>query len=309
MKIGLHDSENDHLKGKKFPNLALMKISAFHKSQGDVVEWWQATEEYNKVYSSKIFDYTPENPLLPPDTIKGGTGYRDVPLNQQLPPEIEESSPDYSIYPTCDYAVGYLTRGCPRSCRWCVVPMKEGNIRPYRTWQEVVREDTQKLTLLDNNILACTYGLEQLEELTATDYKLDLNQGMDARLVNKEVAELLSRLKWQRYMRFSCDTSNQIEDILRVAELLGSFGVKPYRILVYLLVTEDIENASQRVEAIKHLKGINFFAQAERNESLGIVPNKAQKHFALRFMGGRCYKKETWQEHLVRRELDFSEFL
>lgn len=307
MLIGLHDSEKEHLRGKKFPNLALMKISAFHKKQGDTVAWWQATEEYDKVYSSKIFDYTPENPLLPPDTIRGGTGYRDLPLNQKLAPEMEECYPDYSIYPDCDFALGYLTRGCPRSCRWCVVPQKEGNIHPYRTWQDVVRGDTKKLTLLDNNILACSYGLEQLEELTATDYRLDLNQGMDARLVNKEVAELLSRLKWQRYLRFSCDTTNQVDDILRVAELLGEFGVKPYRIFVYLLVTADIENASQRVEAIKHLTGLNIFAQAERNDCMGIMPNKAQKHFALRFVGGRCHKKETWAEHLVRRELNFNE--
>lgn len=82
-KIGLHDSEKDSLKHKTFPNYALMKISAFHKSIGDTVEWWQPEKQYDKVYSSKIFDFTPDNPLLPPNTIKGGTGYD---IKSVLPP-------------------------------------------------------------------------------------------------------------------------------------------------------------------------------------------------------------------------------
>ena len=75
MKIGLHDSEKEHfVKSKnKFPNYALMKISAYHKSIGDTVEWWYHMGKFDKVYSSKIFDFTPENPYLPADTIKGGT--------------------------------------------------------------------------------------------------------------------------------------------------------------------------------------------------------------------------------------------
>ncbi len=305
MLIGLHDSDKENRKRKIFPNLALMKISAYHKARGDDVEWWQETEEYDTVYSSKIFDYTPENPLLPADTIKGGTGYRDIPLNQTLPSEIDSVFPDYSIYPSCDFAVGYLTRGCPRSCRWCVVHQKEGDIAPYKKWQEVVRDDTPKLTLLDNNILACQHGISQLEELATTNFRVDLNQGMDVRLVTKEVAKVLATVKWQRYMRFACDQTAQIDDILRVTEIFRELGVKPYRIFLYVLVTEDVNNASQRVEALKHLKGINFFAQPERNDSLGIVPNKEQKEFALRFMGGRCYKKETWQEYQVRRGFNF----
>lgn len=305
MKIGLHDNENDTMKKKTFPNLALMRISAYHKSLGDTVDWWQPEETYDLVYSSKVFSFTKENPLLPKNTIRGGTGYKDIPLNQELPPEIEACYPDYSIYPTCDYAIGYLTRGCPRACRWCVVPKKEGNIKPYRTWQEVIRPDSDKLTLMDNNILACTYGLEQLEELSATKYKVDLNQGMDVRLVTPDIADLLSRIKWQRYIRFSCDTTAQISEILRVADLFLKRGVKPYRLMIYLLVTDDLDSACLRVETLKKLKGINIYAQAERNDTLGIMPNKAQKEFVNRYMYGRCYKKETWQEYLKRKGFDF----
>ncbi|MDE5584056.1 MAG: radical SAM protein [Ruminococcus sp.] len=231
VRIGLHDSEADSLKNKTFPNYALMKISAWHKLQGDTVEWWYPMGDFDKVYSSKIFDFTPENPYLPPDTIKGGTGYD---IHSALPDEIEEMFPDYSIYPDCDYAIGYITRGCPNKCRWCVVPEKEGNIKPYRTWQELLRPESRKLILMDNNILACKYGVNQLESLIDSGYAIDLNQGMDARLVTDRIAEILSRLKWIRYIRFSCDTMRQIKAVENAVRLLEMYGVKPYRVFIYL---------------------------------------------------------------------------
>ena len=107
---------------------------------------------------------------------------------------------------------------------------------------------------------------------------------MDARLITPEVADILARLKWMRHIRFSCDQESQIEPILRACELLKERGVKPYRVFVYLLVTSDLDNASRRVEALKGLRGINLYAQAERNESLGIRPGKAQLEFAQRYV-------------------------
>jgi hypothetical protein len=135
MLIGLHDAEQDHMPQKTFPNLALMKISAYHKAKGDTVEWWLPISNYSYdiVYSSKVFDFTPSNEYLPEHTIKGGTGY-DV--KSKLSDEMDEMFPDYSIYPACDFAIGYITRGCPNNCPWCVVPEKEGCIKPYCTWQE-----------------------------------------------------------------------------------------------------------------------------------------------------------------------------
>ena len=113
LKIGLHDAEMDSMPKKTFPNYALMKISAYHKSLGDNVEWWLPFNQYDKVYSSKVFDFTPENDYLPPDTIKGGTGYG---LYNELPDEMEYIFPDYSIYPKCDYATWYKPTGeiCPK---------------------------------------------------------------------------------------------------------------------------------------------------------------------------------------------------
>ena len=298
--IALHDAEKEHFKHKTFPNYALMKISAYHRQQGYEVEWWNPLCKYDRIYSSKVFDFTPVDPYLPDDAIRGGTGYRDLPMDKTLPQEIDNMYPDYSIYPDCDYAIGYLTRGCINHCRWCVVPDKEGHIRPYRTWQEVVRKDTDKLVLMDNNILACDHGISQLQSLIGSGYRIDLNQGMDARLVTPEVAEILSRLSWIRFIRFSCDQKSQIEPIRHTLELLGRHGVRPYRVFIYLLVTKDIRDAAERVEALKGYKGINLYAQAERNERLGIVPNALQLEFAQRYIYGGCYRAETWKQYRER---------
>ena len=213
---------------------------------------------------------------------------------------MDDIFPDYSIYSNCDYAIGYLTRGCPNHCKWCVVPRKEGKIRPYRNWKEIVRQDTNKLVLMDNNILACEYGIRQLESLIGSGYKIDLNQGMDARLVNEQTAKILSRLEWIKYIRFSCDQKTQIEPIKRTVELLKRYGIRPYRIFIYLLVTADIEDAVYRVEALKGYKAITLYAQAERNERLGIMPSKMQLEFQQRYIYSGRYRKETWKEYLDR---------
>lgn len=301
MIVGLHDAEKGHFKSKTFPNLALMKISAWHKAQGDTVEWWNPLYNYDRVYSSKVFDFTPSDPYLPEDTIRGGTGYRDIPMNQELPREVDSMFPDYSIYPECDYAIGYLTRGCPNKCRWCVVPEKEGSIRPYRAWEEIVRPDMDKVVLMDNNILACEYGIQQLDSMAGSGYKIDLNQGMDSRLVNDRVARILSRIQWIRFIRFSCDQKSQIGPIKESIEMLGKYGVKPYRIFIYLLITDDLQDASDRVEALKKYKGINLYAQAERNGRLGIVPNTMQLEFQQRYVYGGSYRKETWTDYCIRK--------
>lgn len=211
--------------------------------------------------------------------------------------------PDYSIYPECDYAIGYLTRGCPNHCRWCVVPAKEGGIRSYRRWQNVVRPDTDKLVLMDNNILSCDYGIKQLESLIGSGYRIDLNQGMDARLITEDIAQILSQISWIRFMRFSCDQKSQIEPIERTIELLGKYEVRPYRIFIYMLVTKDIKDAAERVEVLKKHKGINIYAQAERNERLGIAPDPMQLEFAQRYIYGGGYRSESWDEYCQRKQL------
>lgn len=301
LKIGLHDAEFEQMKNKVFPNLALMKLSTFHKSRGNSVEWWDKSKAYDIVYSSKVFDFTPINKNLPMNTLKGGTGYGKF---KDLPKEVDILKCDYSLYPRCDFAVGYLTRGCPNSCRWCIVPRKEGKIQSYAKWQDIVREDSKKIVLMDNNILASSYGISQLEELTQTDYLIDLNQGMDIRLLTDEVCVILKKLKWINYIRFSCDSMGQVPYFENLIELFKKHKLPKSKVFIYTLITQDLTESNERIQRLYGIyKNFNIYAQAERNEFLGITPNKLQKEFANRYVYSRCYKKENWFEYCKRNNI------
>lgn len=283
MRIGLHDSDRT-----RFPNLALMKISAYHKLRGDDVEWWNPLMSYDTVYSSKVFTFTPECPYLPENTIKGGTGYG---LYNDLPPEIDAMFPDYSIYPDCKYAIGFLTRGCIRNCPWCVVPRKEGHIRPYGTWREIKRTDSRDIVFMDNNVLACPHGIEQIEDMAGQDVRVDFNQGLDARLITDDIAAKLARLKWIRFIRMACDTDEMLPVVLGAVERLEQHGVKPYRVFCYLLV-QDVESAERRTIALRD-RNIEVFAQPYRDFSTNAEPTKEQKDFARWVNMKSIFKSKT----------------
>lgn len=287
MIVGLHDGDETN-----FPNLALMKISAWHKAQGDAVEWWNPLFPYDRVYSSKVFSFTPADPYLPPDTIKGGTGYG---IYTDLAPEIDAMYPDYSIYPACDYAIGFLTRGCIRKCPWCVVPKKEGAIKPYRTWEEIKRPDKRDIVFMDNNVLASNHGINQIASMSGNDIRIDFNQGLDARLINRDIAQLLSVVKWRRFIRMACDTDAMIPIIDRAVGHLGECGVKPYRVFVYMLV-QGIESAERRADAL-HKMGVEIFAQPYRDFDNKIEPTREQKHFARWVNRKHLFKSCTWAEY------------
>lgn len=138
MDIGLIDVDGH----SGFPNLALMHLSAWHKARADAVEWWDGFKTYDRVYMSKVFTFSSdvETVIRANEVIRGGTGYKDY---GSLPPEIEATSPDYSMYPHVTHAVGFLTRGCIRNCPWCIVPRKEGEIRPASTWEEIKRPESR----------------------------------------------------------------------------------------------------------------------------------------------------------------------
>lgn len=270
MIIGLHDSDNTG-----FPNYALMKISAWHKARGDSVEWFMPLMRYDKVYSSKVFTFTPEDPYLPENTIRGGTGYG---IYDTLPDEIDAMYPDYSIYPDCDYAIGFLTRGCIRKCPWCIVPRKEGGVKPYLTWREIKRKDSRDIVFMDNNVLACQHGIDQMRDMVGENVRVDFNQGLDARLITPDIAEILGGLKWIKYIRTACDTDGMLDVVLEKAELLSRHGVKPWRLFVYVLV-KDIPSAERRVIALRDA-GMNPFAQPYRDFENNLDPTPEAKDFA-----------------------------
>ena len=213
-----------------------MKLSAWHKSHGDSVEFANPMfGRYDRVYMSKVFTFTADcADYYPCEIVRAGTGYKDYTIT--LPDEIEHICPDYSLY-SVNEAFGFLTRGCPNGCPWCIVPHKEGSIRPASPLREFLG-DKRRAILLDNNVLASDFGLEQIEEIIRTGISVDFNQGLDARraCADKYILDLLSRVKWIRYVRFACDRISQLDSVTKVVQELSKRGIKPYRIFVYALI-------------------------------------------------------------------------
>lgn len=238
-----------------YPNLALMKISAYHKARGDKVEWYNPFNRYNKLYMAKVFSFTEDyhQYITNVDMIeKGGTGYN---ITKVLPWEIDRLQPDYTLYPGIDTktAYGFLTRGCPNKCKWCVVPAKEGAITPYMDVEEIAIEGRKYIVLMDNNILASNYGLRQIEKIIKMGLRIDFNQGLDARLVTDDIAKLLAKVKWIKRIRFGCDTPGQIAEVERAATLIDKYGYKGEYFLYCILM--DFEESFYRVNYWKGKSG------------------------------------------------------
>lgn len=301
-KVGLHDGDSQ----ARYPNLALMKVSAWHKSRGDTVFWTTplTMNGFDLIYSSKVFTFTPEDTYLPEDgrVLRGGTGYMnrdDVDVACSLPEVMEHLVPDYSLYSVENAAYGFVTRGCIRTCPWCIVPKKEGNIRPHADIEEFWCGQ-ERIVLMDNNILAHEHGLAQLEKIAGLgkSVRLDCNQGLDARLVDKEVAELLARVNWH-ILRFACDKKSQMPSVANAVNLVRkaagrkSFGGN--RIFIYTLV-KDIDDALERVMFLKGMD-LDPFAQPYRDFENGGEPEPLQKDFARWVNRKAIFRKCTWAEY------------
>jgi len=290
MKVGLIDVD-----GHNFPNLALMKISAYHKSNGDRIEFVNYMDKYDIVYKSKVFTFTPNDkyPIQSKKILTGGTGFKDY--DTELPNNIEHIYPDYSLY-NCDKAYGFLTRGCPNKCEWCVVPEKEGNIRPNADITEFW-DGQKEAVLLDNNVLASEFGLKQIEKIVDLGIKIDFNQGLDARLIanNPDIAKLLSKVKWAKPLRMACDTKSQMPYLEKAVSLLRKYNTTPSNYFIYVLV-KDIQDALDRVEFLRKLK-VDPFAQPYRDFENNNPPNRKQKDFARWVNHKAIFKSVKWENY------------
>ena len=276
-----------------FPNLALMRLSTWHKQRGDAVEWWNGFTHYDRVYKSKVFTFTPDfdTVINADEIVTGGTGYKDFGV---LPPEVEACPPDYGLYPSWKPAIGFLSRGCCNTCSWCIVPRKEGGIRPAATWEEIKRPDSRQIILLDNNVLASDHGLEQIDRMGREKVWIDFNQGLDARLITPETARMLARLHWIRFIRLACDTSEMLPVIRQAVSYLKEAGVSPSRFWAYALV-RDVEEAHRRVLALREM-GVEPFAQPYRAYDGG-EPSAEQMAFARWVNRKSLFKSCSWEEY------------
>lgn len=243
MKIGLIDVD-----GHNFPNLALMRISSFHKNHGDVVEWWENDFiHYDIVYKSKIFSdsYSKDvpDPINADRVIKGGTGYaihlvngREVfesRMHTNLKPEIEKSFPDYSIYPKFDFAISMTSRGCPRGCSFCHVAEKEG--RDSKKVADVCDfwNGQNEIRILDPNITACKEKRDLMQQYKETKSILDFTQGLDIRLLDSYDIEDINNMRL-RTLHFAWDNPKEKLEI-KFREFAKGFRRKSNIGMVYCL--------------------------------------------------------------------------
>lgn len=205
MKLGLIDVDSHN-----FPNLCLMKLSAFHKAKGDEVEWWTKSGHYDAVYKSRVFTDMYSKDVIEVHNadavICGGTGYG---LDNTLPFEVEHQRPDHSLYPQFDgTAYGFMTRGCPRNCGFCIVSGKEGrkskpvaDLSEFWSGQRIIK-------LLDANLLACPDRERLILQLAESRAWVDFTQGLDIRFVDADCVSLLNRVR-TKMLHFAWDNPNE----------------------------------------------------------------------------------------------------
>ena len=252
MNVGIYDVDS------KIPNLALMKISAYHKSMGDSVEMYSPLfiDSYDKIYASKIFNFSDGSLLVPEKMIIGGTG---IDMHINIPDEMERMIPDYSLY-GYPHNIGFTMRGCRLKCSFCVVPKKEGGPKPENTINEIWTQRTSEfIVLLDNDFFGNPLWADRIDEILAYKLKINFSQGLNIRNLKPEQAEALAAVDFRnmhntgKQVHFAWDDPRHEKLIHKGIDLCIRSGIKPYQMAFYVLIgyhsteEEDIH----RVETLR----------------------------------------------------------
>jgi hypothetical protein len=286
MKIGLIDVDGHH-----FPNIPLMKLSAWHKAQGDTVEWYQPllSGHMDKVYCAKVFSFTPDYayPIDADQIIKGGTGYHihlqdGIEIWQgtdvNLPDEIEHVYPDYNLYGIKNCAYGYLSRGCPRGCFFCVVKSKEGMRSKKVADLSEFWQGQPNIEICDPNILACPDAEDLLGQLSDSKAIVNINQGIDARLLTESKIKLLRKIRMKQY-HFAWDNPKDEGKIVPKLRMFAEIKKTDlHNVIVYCLVnfTSNLEEDFHRIYTIRNL-GLQPYIMIYDKEHADPIYKKIQR--------------------------------
>lgn len=300
MKVGLLDVDSHN-----YPNLPLMKISAYHKARGDDVEMFIPLCHYDKVYVSKVFgdEYSPDFEFVinADEIIEGGTGRAisvvdgkevfDKSRDTDLPDEIEHIYPDYSLYPehTKDTAYGFLTRGCPNNCPFCIVSKKEGRVSHKVADLSEFWRGQKNIELLDANLLACKDRVELLKQLADSGARVTFMQGLDARFITEDVAELLSQIKIGM-VHFAFDQMKNEKQIIKGLEIWAKHSGKSFRDQIVYILTNfdtDFDEDYYRVRAVKEL-GYNPDVRIYRKNTAPRLTRDLQRWTNNRYIYQTC---------------------
>ena len=249
MKIGLIDVDSHN-----WPNLCLMKLSAYHKAQVDSVEWWTPEGRYDRVYKSRVFTDAYSKDTFAAtnagEVICGGTGYGPGP---DLPDAVEHTRPDYTLYPQFpDTAYGFLSRGCPRNCGFCIVSGKEGRRSVQVADLSEFWDGQKEIKLLDANLLACPDHEKMILQLAESRAYVDFTQGLDIRLITPDNVALLYKVR-TKAVHFAWD--NPDIDLTpyfrRFLELTNIHSVRRRRVYVLTNYASTHEQDLYRVETLR----------------------------------------------------------
>jgi hypothetical protein len=274
----------------KMPNIALMRISTFYKQNKNNVEWINPMLDINtkidKVYASKLFNFSEDYQYYPPEAeiIKGGTGFD---IKSKLPIEIDSIRKlDYSLYPQHEYSMQFFSRGCIRSCPFCVVHEKEGAIHPVEPFE--LNPKGKHIEVLDNNFFANPQWKNAIDMLLEWKQPVNLH-GVDIRIMDEEQAFYLNKIKHYKQIYIAWDNPKQ-DIIPYIREMLKH--IKAYKIMCYVLIGywSTPEEDYYRVKRLDEL-GISPF----------VMPfNKAdeyQKRFARWVNMKAVFKSVEWKDY------------
>ncbi len=244
----------------KLPNMALMQICRHHENLGDAVEWWQGplwSDTYDKIYASKIFIFS-QMPNLPEWAMIGGTG---IDFYNTLPAEIENCKPSYTLYPNCNYHMGFSMKGCRFACKFCCVPKKEGRPRHHSAIDGLLINPNggNRLMLLDNDFFGSPNWRGDLMRIIELKLKVCFVQGLNIRILTKEQAELLAQCNYynskfkKRYLSFAWDKYKDRKLIENGLKICNAAGIPCERMQFFVLIGFDTtpEQDYERVMTLK----------------------------------------------------------
>ncbi len=304
MKIALIDVD-----GHNFPNLPLMKLSAWHKAKGDSVEWYEPlfSENIDICYMSKVFSFTPDY-IYPVDAKiikKSGTGYFYPEGGEPLPQEIEHIYPDYSIYfdiipEVKETAYGFLTRGCPRGCNFCIVGKKEGRKSCKVADLSEFWNGQKNIKLLDPNLFACRDWRELAQQLIDSKAYIDFTQGCDIRIMTEEMVEMLMKMKIKQ-IHFAWDKYTDKEMIVKKFKMFKEItGWDKRKMTVYVLTNYDTTH-EQDLERIYTLRDLGYwpYVMIYEKEKLpkGHITKQLQRYVNMRAIFEKIKSFEDYKKN------------
>lgn len=284
----------------KLPNLALMQITSYHEKKGDRVEWYNGNlfeSQYDFIYASKIFSFS-ETPDLPKGkSMIGGTG---LDFFNVLPPEIASQNISYSLYPNCDYHIGFSMKGCRFNCKFCCVPKKEGRPKVNSTIDELIINPNggNRLMLLDNDFFGGENWKGNLKRIVNLKLKVCFIQGLNIRIITEEQAELLSMCNYQnskfnqKYLTFAWDKYNDGRIVKEGIARCNKAGIPCRHMQFFVLIGFDSthEQNMERVMTLREIGCMPFVMPYNKDDPY-------QKSFTRWVNNRAVFKSCSWERY------------